>query len=127
MEGIQVGAVDLRFVANARVSRNMIKGASAFGVYSASSSGEIRDNHIRGAGVGVWLDDSSHTAVAKNRVRTAATWGIALQNDSTDISVSRNVITESGEYDLLWDETGDGNQWSRNRCETSSPAGLCEP
>ena len=96
-------------------------------MYSASSSGEIRDNHIRAAGVGVWLDGSSHTAVARNRVRNSATWGIALQNGSSGNSVSRNVITGSGEYDLLWDETGDGNLWIKNRCDTSNPVGLCEP
>jgi parallel beta-helix repeat protein len=96
-------------------------------VYTGSSSGEILDNHIRGAGVGVWLDGSSNTAVTRNRVRDSATWGIALQNGSSNNSVSRNVITGSGEYDLVWDETGDGNQWIENRCHTSNPVGLCEP
>jgi hypothetical protein len=38
-----------------------------------------------------------------------------------------NVITDSGEYDLLWDETSDGNRWINNRCDTSNPVGLCEP
>jgi nitrous oxidase accessory protein NosD len=43
----------------------------------------------------------------------------------TDNSVFGNVILNN-EPDIFWDETGSGNTFVGNDCETSDPEGLCE-
>lgn len=125
--GTRFGAMYVLQVANATVSRNTIAGASGYGIYLAGSGGDIQGNRLRGAAVGIWLDGSSRTAVSGNQVTASDTWGIALQNGSSHNNVSRNSISGSGQFDLLWDETGEGNRWTRNRCGTSNPPALCEP
>jgi nitrous oxidase accessory protein NosD len=42
-----------------------------------------------------------------------------------DILVTRNIVRRNRPFDLRWDGTGRHIRFARNRCATSSPAGLC--
>jgi parallel beta-helix repeat protein len=45
---------------------------------------------------------------------------------SVDIHVVKNVSLGNKPVDLLWDGAGTGNEFVRNVCKTSDPAGLCK-
>ncbi len=75
--------------------------------------------------------DIEHNVVLGNRPggETIASGGIVLVTDSTplaDIKVARNVAFGNDPFDILWDESGTDVRFFGNRCETSSPDGLCE-
>jgi hypothetical protein len=42
-----------------------------------------------------------------------------------DNTVTGNTILRN-EPDIFWDETGSGNRFEPNNCETSVPGGLCK-
>jgi len=46
--------------------------------------------------------------------------------DPTDNLVKRNVVLGNQPADLIWDETGTGNVFADNLCDTSQPDGLCD-
>ena len=107
------------------VSQNTILGGGAAGVYVEGGPGVVSGNTILGSYVGVNLNSSNGVHVTGNAIKDSALWGIALTNGSSDSVVAHNFVTGSGEYDLYWDETGTGNVWFGNVCQTSSPPGLC--
>jgi hypothetical protein len=107
------------------VSKNTILGGGAAGIYVVGGPGVVSGNTIRGSYVGVNLNATDGVHVTGNLIKNSAWWGIALTNGSSDNVVAHNFVTGSGEYDLYWDETGTGNVWFGNMCQTSSPSGLC--
>jgi parallel beta-helix repeat protein len=60
---------------------------------------------------------------------TFASGGIVLVSlppgTVTDTNVRKNVAFGNGPVDIFWDQTGTGNVFQKNRCETSDPDGLC--
>jgi hypothetical protein len=81
---------------------------------------------MAGLGTGILAEGSTSLRIERNRITDSASWGLAVTGGSNDIRVERNGIRRSGAFDLFWDQTGTGNAWIRNRCETSSPEGFCE-
>jgi parallel beta-helix repeat protein len=90
------------------------------------------------SGVGVALLGATGVEISGNRIggnvpsgRTAFRGGVVVvsspidQTPPTDNSVFGNVILNN-RPDLFWDETGSGNTFVDNDCETSDPEDLCE-
>ena len=73
------------------------------------------------------------STVTANRPQANSAWagGITVGstpggNDKpTNITVMGNEAERNGPADLSWDGTGTGISFTRNDCETSTPAGLC--
>ena len=125
------------------VFRNEIRGAGAFGVDIIQGPGTVVRNEIRGAQVGIWVESSTGVVVSGNVIKDSGQWGIAVTNGtsfwgsilgawgydttagSSSTFVAHNAIRNSGVVDLYWDQNGTGNVWTRNRCQTSDPLGLC--
>ena len=51
--------------------------------------------------------------------------GIGVIFESSRNLILANVVDSDPGNDLFWDETGTGNRWRFNRCDTSEPDGLC--
>jgi len=108
-------------------------GGAGVGVFGIDSSGvfvgngptAIMGNTILGADYGIWLDGAVNTHVTGNVIKDSVQYGIALTNGASDNSVAYNLVKGSGVDDLFWDETGTGNVWFGDACQTSSPPGLC--
>jgi hypothetical protein len=106
------------------VSGNEILGATPTGVYIYGGPGVVFGNEIRGSVVGVELDATTGVLVTCNEIKDSGQWGIAIIDGSSNNLIVRNEVTNSGAFDLYWDETGTGNVWRMNEYKTSSPANL---
>ena len=111
--------------ASFEASQNEIGGAAAFGVYVSSGPGIVSWNEIRGSAEAIVLDGTTGVLVKGNEIKDSGQWGIAVVGGSSNSVIARNEITNSGSVDLYWDQTGTGNVWKRNECQTSDPPGLC--
>jgi len=63
--------------------------------------------------------------VTGNIIKNSGQFGIQVLGQSSNNLIAGNLIRNSGSFDLYWDQTGTGNVWQRNFCQTSSPPGLC--
>jgi hypothetical protein len=106
------------------VSNNMILSGGAAGVYVDGGPGVVSGNTILGSYVGVSLNSTDGVHVTGNVIKNSAWWGIALTNGSSYNLVAFNLVKESGEYDLYWDETGSHNLWVGNVYKTAYPSWL---
>jgi len=126
---------------------------SANGVYVTGGPGQVTGNTVTGSYIGVWLDAATRTQAAAmhsqwprwrhhhglingntvsydvlvtaNVIKNSAEYGLALTNGSSDNVIAGNIIMNSGVFDLYWDQTGTGNVWKADVCQTSSPPGMC--
>jgi len=113
-------------------------------------SWEIKDNRVNEnnlacppsdeggpvSGVGIGISSATDIDIEDNVVLgnrpggpTDFSGGILLVSESAplaDIKVAHNVAFHNDPFDLLWDESGTNVRFFGNRCETSSPDGLCE-
>lgn len=94
------------------------------------------------SGIGVALVGARGVTVRRNQItgnrpsgETAFSGGVVAvtlpaepgappASSPTDNTVQRNAIL-GNDPDIFWDETGTGNVFTRNLCETSAPDGLC--
>jgi parallel beta-helix repeat protein len=126
--GIQVVAG----AANNLVFRNVSHDNRRIGIRIIGANGTvIRKNVSRengGApapseGWGILVQGSSDVMVENNRSLDNTGSGIRVLLSNL-VKVVRNTAFDN-EPDLFWDEAG-ANTFKNNRCETSTPAGLCE-
>jgi nitrous oxidase accessory protein NosD len=113
-------------------------------------SWEIKDNRVNEnnlacppgdegdpiSGIGIGISSATDIDIEDNVVLgnkpggpTDFSGGILLVSESTplaDIKVAHNVAFHNDPFDILWDESGTDVRFFGNRCETSSPDGLCE-
>ncbi|MGH3386820.1 MAG: right-handed parallel beta-helix repeat-containing protein [Nocardioidaceae bacterium] len=92
------------------------------------------------SGLGILLLGTQDVKVEDNKVlrnvpsgETIASAGIAVLSgalaggaDPEGNEVEDNKVLRNEEFDLLWDGSGTDNDFDDNRCETSSPDGLCD-
>jgi len=88
------------------------------------------------SGIGIAVSSATDIDIEDNVVlgnkpggATDFSGGILLVSESTplaDITVADNVAFGNDPFDILWDQAGTNVQFSDNRCDTSSPDGLCE-
>ena len=107
------------------VAGNQLAGGVSPGIYVAGGPAVVVGNQVPGTYVGVWVDYASNVSVAGNVVQYSSAVGIAVTDGSSNNLIAWNLVTGSGLFDLYWDQTGTGNVWSHNICQTSSPSGLC--
>jgi parallel beta-helix repeat protein len=135
-----------------RSTDNLIKGNKVSGCsagITVSGANQIIDNEVSNLGnIGIGIEGASGCLIKGNNVADSGTDGISLKNgadynqiinnvvkNSVNMGISlcsgssHNLITQnhvngSGTYDLHWDESGTGNQWEENDCETSYPGPL---
>lgn len=95
--------------------------------YAASNTGPvtISGNTVLGANLGMSVDAANEVHITGNVIKNSGSYGIWVFGGSSDTVVAHNLVTGSALYDLYWDQTGTGNQWIGNICQTSSPSGLC--
>jgi nitrous oxidase accessory protein NosD len=126
------------------VAANSIRGNCAGVIMLGTTDTRIGLNHIARnsracpaaddfpalSGIGVALIESTDTAVVANRIvrnratgQSAFVGGVVIE-ESSDSRVKHNVVLHN-DPDLAWDETGTGNVFRANVCETSAPASLC--
>jgi parallel beta-helix repeat protein len=128
---------------------------SANGIYITGGPGQVTGNTVTGSYIGVWPDAATSAQAAAmhsrwprwqghhglisgntitptfnvlvmgNVIKNSAEYGIALTQGSSDNVIAGNLIMNSGKFDLYWDQTGTGNVWKADVCQTSSPPGLC--
>ena len=101
-----------------------ISGESARGARNLISHNIVKAG-VAGSGIGIAITGSDRNRLQGNHV-AGFSIGVAVQADSDFNTVRRNVIGVSSVADLFWDETGTGNRWIRNECDTSLPPGLCD-
>ena len=101
-----------------------ISGESAKGARNFISHNIVQAS-VAGSGTGISVFDSDRNRLEGNQVADFSV-GVAVQAESNFNTIRRNVIGVSSSADLFWDETGTGNRWIRNECDTSLPAGLCD-
>ena len=91
------------------------------------------------SGLGVGLAGARHTKVRGNVVKgnhptgpSAFSGGILLisgkplgGSNAAHDTISRNRVLRNKPHDIIWDGTGQGNQFRHNRCGSSQPGGLC--
>jgi len=124
-DALGYSAISVVGAASALVSKNVIIGGGAAGVYFTGGPGAVSGNVILGTVVGVWADYASGISIVGNVIQNSGQWGIAVTDGSSSIVVSHNFVKNSAQFDLYWDGSGTGNVWSHNSCQTSSPSGLC--
>ncbi len=107
------------------LAENEIRGNGPIGVQLVSGPGIVARNEIRGSVDGVVLDNTLGVVVLGNEVQNSGQYGIAVTDGASNSMALRNVITNSGVDDLYWDQTGTGNVWVGDSCQTSEPPGLC--
>jgi len=88
------------------------------------------------SGIGIAVSSASDIEIEDNAVLdnrpggpTDFSGGILLVSEAAqlaDIEVAHNVAFRNDPFDILWDQSGTNVRFSDNRCDTSSPDGLCE-
>lgn len=68
--------------------------------------------------------------IAHNKVKDTSGNGIAVSDKPADNTLDKNEFTDSGETDVVDDSVGastagTANSWTKNKCGSSSPPGLC--
>ena len=80
---------------------------------------------IDSGGDGILIEKgASYNQIIGNEVKNSLTIGINLCGGSSHNLIKQNHISQSGRYDLSWDESGTGNWWEGNNYETSHPDSL---
>jgi len=88
------------------------------------------------SGAGIVLFGASGNTLVGNLItgnrptgETVASGGVVVSTAFDGTPPSDNVVTGNtvlaNDPDIAWDETGTGNVFRRNRCETSTPPSLC--
>jgi nitrous oxidase accessory protein NosD len=88
------------------------------------------------SGIGVFLWGATGNTVHDNQVLdntptgpTAYTGGVVVAEGFAGTAPTNNLVTNNvvlgNSPDIFWDETGTGNQFVDNECDTSQPPGLC--
>lgn len=90
---------------------------------SASGNTVFGNTSIGNRSDGVRHINASGNVIKSNRTFSNARNGIRLQS-STGVLVARNHAFDSGVFDLFTDNAA-ANTFENNRCNTSSPPGLC--
>lgn len=75
------------------------------------------------SGDGIAIRGEQKSVVAKNSIAGSARSAVELATDTVSLDVQQNQSTGSKRFDL--EDRGVGNHVERNRCQTSSPTGLC--
>ena len=127
-------------IAGNRVDSDFV-GIAVFGANPTGPRNVVLANDVQAstpaAAFGILLLAAERNVVAFNRVEGFAGemeidpgpppilvgGGIGVILESSRNLILRNVV--DSDPDLFWDETGSGNRWIRNRCDTSQPPGLC--
>ncbi len=90
-----------------------------------------------GLGIGLFGGKNNrilHNTVWANRPTgpSAASGGIAVASsksfggaNASDNEIRSNVLYRNKPVDILWDGTGVGNEFTKNKCKLSNPDGLC--
>ncbi len=92
------------------------------------------------SGTGLLLGGTHAVEVTNNRVfgnrstiDSSLSGGIVVASttslggaEPTDNTVSRNLAFHNKPADIVWDETGHGNRFTRNVCAVSAPSGMCD-
>jgi parallel beta helix pectate lyase-like protein len=107
------------------ISFNTLQGGISPGIYVLGGPGVISWNVIPGAFVGIWVDVALKVLVTGNLIQNSGFAGIEVTDGSSHVTVAHNFVQNSGGFDLYWDQTGAGDLWYGNICQTSSPSGLC--
>ena len=73
----------------------------------------------------------SENSVEKNRVKNVSGNAIVVSDGSADNAITKNDFRDSVETDAVDESTGAGtagtaNNWTKNKCGSSSPDGLCD-
>ena len=118
--------------AGVSITQNRLS-ANEVGIYAQAADGAtISRNSSRGSvDDGIFVAASAGGEVSRNDIRDAGTNGIELNDDTSGISATGNMVRDSVEFSCRDDSTGGGtagtaNTWSRNRADTeSSPLGIC--
>lgn len=91
------------------------------------------------SGLGIAVIGADHVVLRRNTVQhnvpagpSAVSGGVVVASsadtggsDPHHVTVTRNLVTDNAPDDLLWDGSGTAVRFDRNRCDASSPAGLC--
>ena len=101
-----------------------VSGDGAMGARSLISDNIVQASVV-GSGIGINITGSDRNRLQGNHV-AGFSIGVAVQAESNFNTIRRNVIGVTSVADLFWDETGTGNRWIRNECDTSLPPGLCD-
>ncbi|HRI55306.1 MAG TPA: hypothetical protein PLW65_34460, partial [Pseudomonadota bacterium] len=75
------------------------------------------------SGDGIAIIGEQKSVVAKNSIAGSARSAVELLTDTASLDVQLNQATGSKQYDL--EDRGMLNHVEKNRCQTSSPTGLC--
>lgn len=75
------------------------------------------------SGDGIAIRSEQKSVVAKNSIAGSARTAIELLTGTVSLDVQQNQATGSKRFDL--EDSGTGNHVEKNRCQTSSPTGLC--
>lgn len=100
---------------------NTISGSSQAGIRLVEVSLNIvKKNIIRENQDGIYLESSDHNALETNIVIRNARYGIAVTTESDHNTIYKNKVLRNSEFDLYWDELGQGNIWERNVYKTKN-------
>jgi parallel beta-helix repeat protein len=99
------------------VSGNRVGGSTLDGISLTRADGAVVvNNRVADSGRdGIRLLDTDAALVALNRVADSGRWGVALDGDSDDTLVVRNVVRGSGEANLFVGPVADGTVRFGNR------------
>jgi parallel beta-helix repeat protein len=117
-------------VSNNRVSNSGGTGILAEQVINSTMRGNTANfNADNGM---VITNFSTGNTISDSIARGNGANGIAVASDATSNTLNRNVFRGNARYDAEDSSTGSGtagtaNAWTGNRCDVSSPVGLCTP
>jgi parallel beta-helix repeat protein len=115
------------------VNNNRVSNSGGVGIWAE----QVANSMIRGnsanfnANNGMLITNfSTGNTIRNNIARDNGRNGIAIGSDATSNTFNRNVFQGNATYDAEDSSTGSGtagtaNVWTGNRCDVSSPAGLC--
>jgi nitrous oxidase accessory protein NosD len=105
---------------------------------NAACKGNPKEGESATSGIGIALAGADHTLVTRNKVRRnrhlhpsdasggiiVVRGGITKGTKPKSVRISRNVLSGNTPHDLDWNGFGTVS-FSRNRCGSSTPSGLC--
>lgn len=103
------------------IAENVVLDNSQAGIYLQDVSHNIVEkNKIRENQDGIYLKSSDHNTLEMNIVIKNARYGIAVSTESDHNTIHKNKVLRNSEFDLFWDELGQGNLWERNVYKTKN-------
>ena len=103
------------------IAENVVLDNSQAGIYLREvSHNTVEKNMIRENQDGIYLESSDHNALKTNIVIKNARYGIAVTTESDHNTIHKNIVLRNSEFDLYWDELGQGNIWERNVYKTKN-------